>query len=172
LLNIGRVRWQPTARPSEALSPIAVFSDSPGSIYPALGRLEARGLVRSEVERRGGLRQRRLFRLTTKGAAELQRWQKQPVTRDDVVRGLDSLMLRFAFMDESLGRQDALEFLTEFERELREYVPTLRAYLDNYGAMMSLSGRLALESGIGEYEGRMKWVRGAIKSYGKEKKRS
>ena len=47
-----------------------------GAVYPTMDRLEARGLVRSELgeptSRRGG-RARRLFEITPKGAAALSR---------------------------------------------------------------------------------------------------
>lgn len=45
-------------------SPMTSFSDSPGSIYPALRRLEQQELVRSRIQERSGLRRRRLFHLT------------------------------------------------------------------------------------------------------------
>ena len=153
-----------------ATTPMTSFSDSPGSIYPALRRLENRGLIRSEVQDRNGLRRRRLFHLTNNGIHELRRWQRQPIRRDDIIRGIDALMLRFAFIDESLGEEEALRFLSEFESELELYVPTLRAYLHQHRAGMPLSGRLALESGIINYEGLHKWVRNAIKAYRSEKK--
>ena len=37
-----------------ASSPMGGFSDSPGAIYPALSRLERRGLVRSEIQPSAG----------------------------------------------------------------------------------------------------------------------
>ena len=129
------------------------FSDSPGSIYPALRRLEQRGLVRSRVQERSGLRRRRLFHLTPAGISELKRWQKQPIVRDDIIRGTGELMLRFSFMDESLGPVESLRFLTAFKAELTAYIPTLRGFLEGHGKDMVPSGRLALESGINSYEG-------------------
>ena len=50
------------------------YSDSPGSIYPALGRLEKQGLIRGTVEQGSGLRRRQIFRLTPKGLSELRQW--------------------------------------------------------------------------------------------------
>src|SRR5712691_6009504 len=91
-------------------TPMISFSDSPGAIYPALHRLEQRGLVRGHVEGLG-LRRRRIFELTARGRAEFRRWQTQPVLRNDVVRNLDALMLRFAFMDQFAEKGAALQFL-------------------------------------------------------------
>jgi DNA-binding PadR family transcriptional regulator len=148
-------------------TPMTSFSDSPGSIYPALRRLEQRGLVRSRIQERSGLRRRRLFHLTSAGSSELKRWQRQPILRDNVIRGLGELMLRFSFMDESLGPVESLRFLTALKAELAAYIPVLHTYLEKYGKEMSLSGRLALESGINSYECLLNWARKAIRSYDK-----
>jgi DNA-binding PadR family transcriptional regulator len=153
-------------------TPMTSFSDSPGSIYPALRRLEQQGLVRSRIQERSGLRRRRLFHLTPAGSTELKRWQKQPIVRDDVVRGTGELMLRFSFMDESLGGPESLRFLTALKAELAAYIPSLRGYLQEHGEAMPLSGRLALESGINAYECQLNWARNAIKSYDKNYERT
>ncbi len=150
-------------------TPMISFSDSPGAIYPALHRLEQRGLVRGHVEERPGLRRRRIFQLTARGRAEFRRWQKQPVTRDDVVRNLDALMLRFAFMDQFAEKGAALRFLKAFQKELAAYIPSLREYLKSNRKYMPQSGRLALESGIQGYEAQLRWTRTAMAKYGQIK---
>jgi DNA-binding PadR family transcriptional regulator len=148
-------------------SPMTSFSDSPGSIYPARRRLEQQELVRSRVQERSGLRRRRLFHLTQAGSTELKQWQKQPIVRDDIVRGTGELMLRFSFMDQSLGAVESLRFLTALKAELTAYIPELRSYLQEHGKNMPLSGRLALESGINGYECLLNWARNAMKNYDK-----
>jgi len=153
-----------------ATTPMGGFSDSPGAIYPALRRLEERGLVRSEVRESAGLRRRRVFRPTPKGLAAFKAWQSRPIVRDDVVRRGPELLLRFAFMDQTLGAERALAFLREFSRELSSYIPSLRQYLDAHAGEMPLSGRLALESGIVDYEARLRWARRAIARYERRRK--
>lgn len=148
-----------------ATTPMTSFSDSPGSIYPALRRLATGGLIRSNIQDRHGLRRRMLFQLTTAGTRELHSWQRQEITRDDVIHRLDELMLRFGFMGESLGDEESLRFLIGLERELSEYIPSLREHLERFGPAMPLSGRLALESGILSYETLLRWAREGIKTY-------
>jgi DNA-binding PadR family transcriptional regulator len=147
-----------------ATTPMISFSDSPGAIYPALARLERRGLIRGVADTRDA-RGRKLFHVTARGRAAFQKWQRQPVTRDDVVRHMGTLMLRFAFMDQSASPTEALRFLDELRGELASYVPTLRAYLKRFGAGMPLSGRLALESGIRGYETHLRWTKAAAAAY-------
>ena len=57
-----------------------VFDLAEGTVYPALYRLERQGLVESEWES-GHARKRRVYRLTKKGASQLQvdrdGWRRQ-----------------------------------------------------------------------------------------------
>jgi DNA-binding PadR family transcriptional regulator len=153
-----------------ASSPMGGFSDSPGAIYPALSRLEKRGLVRSEIEGSTGLRRRRVFHITPSGLAALKAWQRKPIVDEDVVRHLGELLLRFAFMDETLGAERSQAFLQEFAGKLSSYIPNLREYLKTHAKSMPVSGRLALESGILEYETRLHWAKSSIAHYRRRRK--
>ena len=55
----------------------AFWQESYGQIYPALRRLEGRGLVRSRAE--GGARARRVYSVTAAGANALGRWLALPI---------------------------------------------------------------------------------------------
>jgi DNA-binding PadR family transcriptional regulator len=151
-------------------TPIGTFSDSPGAIYPALKRLEAGGLIRGEIEHRGGLRRRKVFRPTASGTRELKRWLSEPVTRDNMVRGMHELMLRFGFMDGVMGPDASAKFLSALERELNAYIRTLKEFLAVHKAVMPISGALALESGIRGYEAQVEWAKSAILAYKKRGK--
>jgi DNA-binding PadR family transcriptional regulator len=148
-----------------ASSPMGSFSDSPGAIYPALQRLEKAGLIRGRVEDGSGLRRKKIFQLTESGTAALKQWLKQPVTRDDVVRSTDELMLRFSFMDNGIGEAATVRFLKSFRKELADYIPSLREYLNSNRAEIPRSGILALESGVRSYETLLEWCDHAIKTY-------
>ena len=84
-------------------TPMAGYSDSPGAIYPALRRLEEMGLIKGIIEAGSGLRRRKVLRLTSGGVAALKKWLTKPIERADVVRGINELMLRFAFLDGAMG---------------------------------------------------------------------
>jgi DNA-binding PadR family transcriptional regulator len=167
---LGLLHQRPSSgyrlRRAFATTPIGTFSDSPGAIYPALRRLERQGLVRSRVEASAGVRQKQTFRLTAPGLAALKEWLGRPLTRDDVVRGMDDVMLRLAFMDEVMARAASIRLLQSLARELGGYLPTLHAYLGEHRRQMPLSGRLALESGIRAYEEQARWVVDALEAYG------
>jgi|SRR5450755_4638130 DNA-binding PadR family transcriptional regulator len=141
------------------------FSNSPGAIYPALARLEKQGAIASEVLESAGLRRRRVFRITETGEREFKQWLSKPVTRDEIIRGMGELMLRFAFMEQALGAEGAVGFLHKLRVELDAYVPGLKDYLQQHGPQMPLSGMLALDSGIRNYETLQQWVEHAIQTY-------
>ena len=73
-----------------------------------------------------------------------------PVTRDDVIRRVPDLMVRFAFMDRTVGEERTAEFLSEYAGEMAGYIPSLQQYLETHASEMPLSSRLALECGIQE----------------------
>jgi len=152
-----------------ALTPMSVFSDSPGAIYPALRRLAKGGLTRGRLEKSSGLRRRQVFHLTPAGIRELKRWLALPPSRDEVMRRTEELSLRFAFMDQVMGKSASVQFLQALERELKAYVPSLREYLASAGNQMPLSARLAVESGVRGYETRLQWTREALAAYEKKK---
>jgi hypothetical protein len=78
-------------------------------------------------------------------------------------------MLRFGFMDEILGREASASFLNSLIVELAAYVPSPRVYLDAMGEDVSLTGKLALESGILQYEATLQWAKKALTVYERQK---
>jgi DNA-binding PadR family transcriptional regulator len=148
-----------------ATTPMGTFSDSPGAIYPALQRLERAGFIRGRVAEAGALRRRKVYRLSDSGKDAIARWLGKPVERDDVVRGMRELSLRFAFMEGALGREMCVTFLESLVRELADYIPVLRGHARLQKGNVSRSGRLALEGGIMGYESQLAWARLALRSY-------
>lgn len=146
-------------------TPMFHFSDSPGSIYPALRRLEGRGMLRSTIEAARTLRPRQVYRLTREGTAALEAWLSAPVTRDTVVRGLDGAMLRFAFLDRVLGSEATAGFLAALAREVAAHVAGLERFHASQARALPLTGRLALESGIDGYKARLAWARRAARHF-------
>jgi len=143
-----------------AATPMGVFSDSPGSIYPALARLERDGLVRASG-RSGSRPGSRLLEPTRAGLAVLRRWLSAPITRDDVERRVDELILRFAFMDRHLGPASVDRFLGELAEAVSAFVNELRAYGRQAAWPPGSTGRLALDHGIASYRATAQWARRA-----------
>jgi DNA-binding PadR family transcriptional regulator len=171
---LGLIHEQPQSgydlRKIFASTAMGTFSDSPGAIYPALRRLETDELVCGTVVESATLRRRRVFQITPQGLDAFKAWLLQPVTRDDVIRRIPDLMVRFAFMDRTVGEERTAEFLSEYAGEMAGYIPTLQQYLETHASEMPLSSRLALECGIQEYESRLRWARTSITLYEQRKR--
>lgn len=138
------------------------YSDSPGSIYPALKRLEARGSI-EPAEAQTDARQRRLYRLTAAGRAEFVAWIGQPVTREAVRTKQHELMLRFAYMDGNVESAVSEKFLETLANEMALYAAELRAQWTAMHAAMPLhSGVLAFQFGIEGMEAHAIWAQRAL----------
>jgi DNA-binding PadR family transcriptional regulator len=146
-----------------ATTPIGCFSDSPGSIYPALGRLERRRWIRGANEAADNPRQRKRFSLTAAGLAELKRWLAQPVTSQEVASAHDRLWLRCAFVQQVLGMDETLRFLREAEREMSTHLAGLREYRRKFISNAEFSsGQLAFECGLAGVAVSLRGIRRAI----------
>jgi DNA-binding PadR family transcriptional regulator len=151
-----------------ANTPMRHFSDSPGSIYPALRRLEERGWISAKAEN-DSARKRQVYRITAAGKRALIDWLSQNVTRDDIVHRQEELMLRFAFLDGNVEREVTLRFMEQMIHTLDAYVHELREYYMKFGpAIVKDTGRLAFESGINSYEASLNWARSARKKLEKQ----
>ena len=146
-----------------ATTPMAHYSDSPGSIYPALARLRRHGLVTASVQKKQTLRPRQVFRPTAAGMDALTRWVSAPVTREEIVSGRGSVMLRFVFAEQVLGLTAAVRLLESFEQVLRTYVPELERFLEETRARMPFAARLALGRGVEAHAANLRWVRDALR---------
>jgi DNA-binding PadR family transcriptional regulator len=146
-------------------TPMAHYSSSPGAIYPALRRLEQRGLITGSVERRQTLRPRKTFKPTRRGSRALESWLDQPVSRDDVAFRLDELLLRFAFMANRPGPDRTRGFLKDLTRELDRYIEDLQRELEALPPGPPPHPRLAVECGIESYRAHARWARRALRNF-------
>jgi DNA-binding PadR family transcriptional regulator len=141
-----------------ATTPMGVFSDSPGSIYPALKRLAGNGLIAARVENARTLRPRKVYELTAGGRNALGRWLAQPVTRDLVTDGFDLAMLRFVFMPDVLGYAATVDFVAALEAELTRHIADLEHFHRAHAREMPLAPRLGLQSGIEGFRAHARWA--------------
>jgi len=143
-------------------TPMGHFSSSPGAIYPALRRLEEAGWIRSVTKESRTRRQRTIYEITARGRKALQEHLSRTVTSEDVTWHMDDLMLRFAFMDGVIGREMAVRFLRDFAARIDAHVAELRGYFESAKSILPPCGRLAMESGIQNYEMYAQWARRAM----------
>jgi DNA-binding PadR family transcriptional regulator len=171
---LGLLRQEPRSgydlRKIFADTPFVEFSDSPGAVYPALQRLERRGFLEAVHAVKTSGRRRRTLRVTPKGLEVFREWLRSPVTRDAVVHHPSGLMLQFAFLEEVWGRAACVSFLRKYEIHLSAYLAELEAYLEPIQAAMTLSGKLAYESGLAGLRAQKRWISQALRRIQEEEK--
>jgi DNA-binding PadR family transcriptional regulator len=121
-----------------------LYSDSPGSIYPALRRLERRKLIVAHRLRTG--RRRTTYVLSPRGQASARRWLVAPVTEADVSRHDGSLELKLAFMSSFLPER-LPSFLDEWSAAVATLTHEAAHNRRVWRRQLPLSGELALELG-------------------------
>jgi len=171
---LGLVAQKPQSgydlRKTFATTALRHYSDSPGSIYPALRRIEARGWIESTTGKTSPAdpRRRQDYRLTDAGKKTLIAWLDQPVSAEDMRMRQTELMLRFAFMDGNVPRSITIQFLGQFARELALYAAESRTKWQQMrdliakampGRVPIHTGLLAFEAGIEGMETQVSWAR-------------
>lgn len=148
-------------------TPMGNYSSSPGSIYPALKGLQARGLVRTVGPARGGR-----YEITPAGADRLDQWLRQPVTVEEVSRRLDLALLRFAFLMAHPDRGLTQDFLQSFRAATASRAQELKAYIETGdGAALPLQARLAVEHGQRSLEASSQWAAESLRRLAAEVER-
>jgi DNA-binding PadR family transcriptional regulator len=140
-------------------TPLGAYSDSPGSIYPALRKLEASGYLTGTDAEDG--RGRRTLRATAKGKRALVAWLELPITTELLARDSSGVALRLAFVSDVIPRR--------FRPMLEEYRSALLARLADVNAarrelapQLSPSARAALELGAHVLRARADWCAQAL----------
>ena len=142
------------------------FSSSPGSIYPALRRLEKRGFLAS-AERSNGDRTRRLYRATAAGLRVTKAWVLAPATLDELRRDGRLPILRFAFLGAvGADRAATRAFLASYRDALVPYLAELRDLAEAMGQLPDPRLRLAIQHGIEQVKAQQRWIDQAQRSLG------
>jgi PadR family transcriptional regulator AphA len=146
-----------------ATTPMGVYQPSSGALYPALDRMERRGLLSSEGPRptEGG-RPRRLYHLTEDGRQAHLGWVHEPVVPETVSQDLGLHLLRFVMMAHVLPEDAVIEFLVSLQAALAEFVASLEQSASATDAAGNPFAGLALEHGIAVHRASLAWAEQAI----------
>ncbi len=140
-------------------SALGNYSSSPGTIYPALKRLEKFGLVEKPVE---SGKTNPHFLVTPKGISILKDWLLKPIEKKEVEKYTDALLLKFAFMETLTDKKQKIAFLTSFRDLQKMYIQDLQEYYNKEAHDMPLHGKLALLHGIDTNKATLKWCKKAL----------
>ena len=146
-----------------AVTPMGIYQPSSGALYPALRRLELRGLVQAQTSVPGGqsARHRRVYEPTQAGRAAHATWLQTPVEPATVSRDLGLHLMRFVMMEHVFPAEDVLAFL----QSLADALAVFTAGLEQYRAAADPGDRhprLALDHGLAVHRASLRWAADAI----------
>jgi DNA-binding PadR family transcriptional regulator len=147
-------------------SPASVYQPSPGALYPALRRLEERGLLHAEKQVSSGRRALRLYRLTDAGLAVFLEWLRTPVVPETAGAELGQHLMRFSLMEDYLERAEVIAFLADLGGALDGFVRGMEQFVALRQGMLREHALLAVEHGIVMHRASLEWVRSAMASLG------
>ena len=154
-----------------ATTPIGVYQPSSGALYPALRRLEQRGLLCAEPGTpagQGQSRRRFVYHITEQGRAAHVAWVRRPVNPATITRDMPLQVMRFVMMERMATRAEVLAFLADLRDALAACLDALEGYL----AATSFPDRhspLALDHGIAAYAASMAWTKRTIDVLSRER---
>lgn len=135
------------------------YSSSPGTIYPALKRLEKFELIEKITQENTS---KMHFKITLKGIFNLKKWFLKPIEKEDVEKKVPELLLRFGFMETLIEKKDRVHFLHSFKDLLVNYIANLERYYQKESNNMPLHGKLAFQYGIDSNITTLEWCERSI----------
>jgi PadR family transcriptional regulator AphA len=146
-----------------ATTAMGVYQPSSGALYPALDRLERRGLLRSEAPgpAEGG-RPRRVYHLTEEGRQAHLDWVREPVVPQTAPQDLGLHLLRFVMMAQVLPTVEVIAFLSSLRAALAGFVASLEQSAAAAGVAGNPYAELAVEHGLAVHRASLAWAERAI----------
>lgn len=143
-------------------TPMGNHSSGPGTIYPALKRLQKNGLIEQVDDPAMPDRPKKVFQLTGEGRRVLIDWLHKPIEQEDIPHNLADLLLRFSFMEPHVDGDTVTAFLTSLKTALEAYTASMAAFLETSADGIPLHGRLSIENGIEAYRAQSRWAEYAL----------
>jgi len=135
------------------------FGGSPGTIYPALKRLEQNRLISKQSTGNGP---KSVYYITKFGLEHLKIWLEQDPSTEDLKKNPELLVLKFAFMDPLMHNEQKIRYLINLKYQLEEYLKVLENYFAEEKHTMPQSGKLAFKHGLMTYKTNIDWCLMAI----------
>ncbi len=137
-------------------SPSSHFSGSAGAVYPAVGRLEKRGLLCTTTRRDGG-RRKRLYRLTRNGEAALRAWLLPPLPVEDVAFSVDPVRTRVYYLG-ILSAEERQQFVEDALAQTRRHAAVVAADCDARRLGSDRMQYLGARGVLYETRARLRWL--------------
>jgi len=153
-----------------AATPMGLYQPSSGALYPALRRLELKGLIQTQAPANGrgqSARHRRVYEPTQTGQAAHTNWLRTPVEPATAPRDLGLHLMRFVMMEQVLSTAEVLMFL----QALAGALAALITQLEHYGGATDFTDRhprLAIDHGLAVHRASLRWAEQTIAALAQE----
>jgi len=165
-LLLGLIQNRPQSgysiRKTLKFMPISHFTDSPGSVYPALEKLEKTGLIVGKNEG-AALRPRKVFSITNAGKKILEQWLRSSLDTDDILRHPEGLFVRLSFSDLYFKNDELAAFVQSFLKLVRSLKAELKVFQRSAGPRMQQGGNLATELALENLTSYIRWAEKTLK---------
>jgi DNA-binding PadR family transcriptional regulator len=134
-------------------------SASPGAIYPILKRLERSNMIQGTLEMIHETRPRKIYGLTALGEETLDAWIADPSGATSLIETREIVLMKFVFAEKRLTRQQVIEWLQKYERNIDEYELFRRPWFDLIMKQQtSLHQKLIVEAAVMEINAMRTWI--------------
>jgi DNA-binding PadR family transcriptional regulator len=135
------------------------LSASPGSIYPALKRMEKNGLIAGQLEVIHETRPRKTYSITPLGETLLDRWVRSPLPVIGYREEFEVFMTRFLFTANRLTHAELVEWLETCEKAIEQYNLPRQNFLELLRSTAPIHQQLVWEAKLMELKMQRDWVR-------------
>ena len=140
------------------------FSSSPGTIYPALKRLQQLELIYPFVLPRFSTSLKKKFSIRPIGINKLDEWLNKPIEGVDVSNNLQELLLRLAFIDILMNKDQIIRFMKSFIIEFKKYSKKLEVNNKLASQGLTVIGKLYIDNSLAMYKSQLSWAKKALKT--------
>lgn len=133
------------------------FSNSAGSVYPMMKRLEKRRVLKS-VKSKEGRRYVRYYSVTSEGQADLRRWLTTDLGDQELI-SIDPIRTRLLYLHR-LPKSKRVGWINRRKNELKTQIAEIRKQslrIDS-GSRDAIYQELAIENAVVNIQTRLKWL--------------
>lgn len=133
------------------------FSNSAGSVYPMMKRLEKRGVLESS-SRKEGQRYVRYYHVTAVGQSDLRKWLSTDLAEQELI-SIDPTRTRMLYLNR-LSKSKRVNWFDCRERELKAQLANIKKQSQRIdpSTRAAIFQELAIENAIVNFQSRLKWL--------------
>jgi len=138
-------------------TPMALLSDSPGAIYPALKKLQKHEMI-TGIDKNLGKRKSKEFHTNEAGTKSLFDWLTGPVDEQKLVNDPSTMLLRLSFID-LLEKDAQKKMLQSFESSLNRVIDQLSGFYAAASQDMVPGSQMAFELALTLLQSQANWLK-------------